>query len=440
MLHRCINDHGLLLNGKRLILGLNQDLTDPLALCQLLLRVVIQLGTELREGRQLAILSQLHTNGRRDLLHGLDLCGTADTGYGKTRVNRRAEAGIEHFRLQIDLTICDGDNICGNIGRYITCLCLNDGKCRKGTSAQLIGQLRCTLQKSGMQVEYVSGICLTSRGSSQKKGQGTVCLGMLGQIIINDENVLSFLHPFLTDGAARIGCDVLKRCHLTCCRSNDGGIAHGLVLGQSLYDICNRRGLLSDGDVDTINAEAFLVNDRIKSDGRLTCLTVTDDQLSLSSSDGYHGVNSLDTGLKGSIYGLTGDNTRSHTLDLTALRGLDGSLVIDGLAQRVDNTSQHGITNRHLNDAAGGLNQVSFTDGAAVTQKNTSYIVLLQVHDHTVYLSGEEKQLTLHGIIQSMDTGDTVCHLDHGSGLCGFQLHLIVLYLLFDHRAKLFWF
>ena len=47
MLYGCINDGRLLLYGKWLKLGLNQDLTDPFTLCQLLLRIIIQLGTEL---------------------------------------------------------------------------------------------------------------------------------------------------------------------------------------------------------------------------------------------------------------------------------------------------------------------------------------------------------------------------------------------------------
>ena len=60
--------------------------------------------------------------------------------------------------------------------------------------------------------------------------------------------------------------------------------------------------LLADGYINTLNILALLIDYRIYSDSRLTCLTVTDYQLSLSPADRHHGVDSLDTGLQRGIH------------------------------------------------------------------------------------------------------------------------------------------
>ena len=96
---------------------------------------------------------------------------------------------MEKLCLKEDLSICDGNDICGNISGYVACLRLNDGKRSKGTDAQIIGKLCGSLEKSGMQIEYVSGIRLTSRRTADQQRQGTVCYRVLGQIIVDDQLV-----------------------------------------------------------------------------------------------------------------------------------------------------------------------------------------------------------------------------------------------------------
>ena len=74
---------------------------------------------------------------------------------------------------------------------------------------------------------------------------------------------------------------------------------------ECLDDVGDGGSLLSDSDV---NAEelfvdipcievSFLIDDSINGNGGLSGLSVTNDQLSLSSSDGDETINSLETGL-----------------------------------------------------------------------------------------------------------------------------------------------
>ena len=70
------------------------------------------------------------------------------------------------------------------------------------------------------------------------------------------------------------------------------------MLLEVLYESRYRRCFLSDGDIDTIDGLALLVagalvDDGIYGDGGLSGLSVTDDELTLSSSDRNHGVHRI---------------------------------------------------------------------------------------------------------------------------------------------------
>ena len=50
---------------------------------------------------------------------------------------------------------------------------------------------------------------------------------------------------------------------------------------------------------------------------------------------------------------------------------------------------------------------ITLTD-AARTKQYSTYVVLLQIQHHAEYIIGECQQLTLHRILQSMDSGNAV--------------------------------
>ena len=127
------------------------------------------------------------------------------------------------------------------------------------------------------------------------------------------------------------------------CRNNDG-IVHRAVFIKSIHNVRYRGLLLTDGDVNTDNALALLVNDGIRRDDGLTRLTVTDDQLTLTSADRDHGVDRLDTRLQRHGDGFSFDNTVCLLFDRSDLSGFDRSLGVDRLSERVHNASDHRLT------------------------------------------------------------------------------------------------
>ena len=68
----------LLLDRQRLVLALLEQLGQAGAAGQLLLGGLVEVGAELGEGGQLAVLRQLEAQRAGHLLHGLDLGGAAD--------------------------------------------------------------------------------------------------------------------------------------------------------------------------------------------------------------------------------------------------------------------------------------------------------------------------------------------------------------------------
>lgn len=74
-------------------------------------------------------------------------------------------------------------------------------------------------------------------------------------------------------------------------------------ISQPLQDLGDGGPLLSDGDVDAVQllllilalVETLLVDDGVDGQGSLASLTVTNDQLTLTTTDGHEGVYGLDT-------------------------------------------------------------------------------------------------------------------------------------------------
>ena len=124
---------------------------------------------------------------------------------------------------------------------------------------------------------------------------------------------------------------------------------------------------------------SLLVDDGIDRDRGLTSLTVADDELTLTSSDRDHRVDSFDTGLKRGIYALTGNNAAGNSLNLTIFGCLDRAFAIDGLSESVNYSSKHCIAYGNFNNSSGSLNEIAFVDIPGVSKENYTDVIFLKV-------------------------------------------------------------
>ena len=108
----------------------------------------------------------------------LDLRSRTNTAHRETHIDGRTNALVEELGLEENLTICDGDDVGGNVGRHVSSLCLNDGERSEGATPIVVVHLGGPLQESGVEVEDITGIGLSSGRTTQQEGHLTVCHGL----------------------------------------------------------------------------------------------------------------------------------------------------------------------------------------------------------------------------------------------------------------------
>jgi hypothetical protein len=100
----------------------------------------------------------------------------------------------------------NGNDVGGNVSGHITTLGLNDGQGSEGTTTELVVHLGRTLEETRVEVEDVTGVGLTTRGTTEKQRHLTVGNGLLGQIVVDDESVLAVVTEPLSHRATFVIC------------------------------------------------------------------------------------------------------------------------------------------------------------------------------------------------------------------------------------------
>src|SRR5690625_5516699 len=136
-----------------------------------------------------------------------------------------------------------------------------------------------------MQIEHITRISFAARWATQQQRNLTIGPSLFGQVIINDQRVLTAVTIVFADGTASEGGQVLHSGRIGGGSGNNDGVIHGAVLFEFAHYSGNRRRFLTHSDVDTFNARVFLVDDGIYGDGRFTDLSVTDNQLTLPATE-----------------------------------------------------------------------------------------------------------------------------------------------------------
>src|SRR5439155_266830 len=144
-----------------------QDLDHALAAGQLLLRRLIELGAELRERLELAVLRQVEPQPTRHLLHRLDLRAPSHARHRDSRVDRGPHVRVEHVGLEEDLSVGDGDDVGRDVRGDVTRLRLDDRERGERAATHLIRQLRRPLEQPAVQIEHVPRVRFAARRASQ---------------------------------------------------------------------------------------------------------------------------------------------------------------------------------------------------------------------------------------------------------------------------------
>src|SRR6266850_187144 len=164
-----IDDDDLAFDREWCVLRLLEHLDEALATRGLVLRGLVEIGSELREGRELAVLRHRKTQSARDLFHRLDLGVAADAADREAHVHRGANAGVEQVGLEEDLAVRDRDDVRRNVCGDVAGLRLDDRKRRQRAAAQSGVELRGALQEARVQVEHVARVRLAPGWAPQEQ-------------------------------------------------------------------------------------------------------------------------------------------------------------------------------------------------------------------------------------------------------------------------------
>lgn len=296
-----------------LVLALLEELVEADSAVELLLGGGVEVGAELGEGGDLTVLGELELHGTGDGLGGLVLGGGADAGHGKTDGDGGALALVEKLGLEEDLSVGNGNDVGGDVGGHISSLGLDDGEGGEGSSTKVAVHLGGALEEAGMEVEDVTGVGLTSRGTTEEEGHLAVGYGLLGEIVVEDDGVLAVVAEELSHGGSGVGGEELQGSGVGRGGGDNDAVVHGLLLVELSDELGDGGTLLSDTNVDAGEGLSLglLVDDGVDGDGGLSGLTVTDDELTLSTADGDEGVDGLEAGKHGLGDGLSGDDAGS---------------------------------------------------------------------------------------------------------------------------------
>merc|ERR1740123_633296 len=416
-----VNDGDLILDGHGHVLTLLQQLSQPHASAQQLLGGSVKIGTELSESSDFSVLGQLELHGTSDLLHGLGLSSRTDTGHGQTDVDGGSDTLVEQLCLQEDLSVSDGNDIGGDVGRHVTGLGLNDGQSGEGAATHGVTHLGSSLQQTGVEVEHVSGVGLTTGRTPKKKRHLSVGHGLLGQVVEDDDSVHAVISEVLSHGHSGVGSEVLQGSGVRGSGGHNNRVLHSVSVSKPLDNLGDGRSLLTNSHIDAEQLllgisgiiEPLLVDDGIDGNSGFASLPVSNDQLTLATTNGHQAVDSLDASLHGLLDRLSGDDAGGLQSNPVPLLAADGALAVNGVTQSINDTSKDLVTNGDIHNGSSSLDNVSLLDELVITEHDNTNVVRLQVKGHALESRAELHHLLGLDVLETIDTSDTISNGEH---------------------------
>jgi len=276
-------------------------------------------------------------------------------------------------------------------------------------------------------VEDVAGVGLATGRAAEQERQLAVGDGLLREVVVDAEGRLALaVHEVLGHRRAGVGGQVLERGRVAGAGGDDDRVVHRPVLAEDLDEIGGRRLLLGDRDVYANDAGPLLVEDRVDGDGGLAGLAVADDELALAPADGGHGVDGLDPGLQRLVDRLPAGDPGGERLDQPGLAGDDRALVVDRLAERVDDPADHPLAHGDPEELAGGRDGLALVDLRVRAQDDHADGGLFEVEGQPLDAVLERDHLAGHHAREAVDPRDPVADLedapDLGLGDLGLEL------------------
>ncbi len=140
----------------------------------------------------------------------------------------------------------------------------------------------------------------------------------------------------------------------------------------------------------------------------LAGLTVADDQFALAAADRDHRVDRLEAGRHRLVHRPARNDAWRLDVDAGAFGGVDRTLAVDRIAERVDDAAEQFLADRHIDNRAGALDGLTFLDVAVVAENDDADIVALEIERHAAHAVLELDHLAGLDVVEAIDAGDAV--------------------------------
>ncbi len=177
---------------------------------------------------------------------------------------------------------------------------------------------------------------------------------------------------------------------------------------EGINHLGHSRFFLSHGHIDTVDVRILLVDDGIYTEGRLADLPVPNDQLTLPSANGGHGIDGLNARVHGLIHGLADDDPRGHHLDPAKLSGIDWPFAIYGITHSINDPTQDCFSNGNFSNPAGSFDGVPLFNLRIIAHDGNAHVILFQIKAETIDATWKFQHLQGHGIFHAIHTSDTI--------------------------------
>mmetsp|Transcript_74314 Transcript_74314/g.131420 ORF Transcript_74314/g.131420 Transcript_74314/m.131420 type:complete len:269 (+) Transcript_74314:978-1784(+) len=259
--------------------------------------------------------------------------------------------------------------------------------------------------------------------------------------------MLAVVTEVLGHGAASVWSQELQRCSVGSCGSHDGGVLQAIILAQNLEELSHRGALLSNSHVDAVEVRGLvrcgvhglLVQDGVDGNGSLASLTITNDELSLTTANWNQAVHGLEACSHWLMHTLARNDARR--LELHTATGLcgDWTLAIDRSTQGIHHSAQQLLANWHVHDGASALHAVTLHDGTVIAKDHDTNVVSLQVQCHALESTGKLNHFSCLHTLEPIDTSNTIAHGQHTANLLHICLVLEVGNALTEDLSELSW-
>src|SRR5580704_4927104 len=438
-------DHAdLLFHLQRRELRLLQQLGQARSTIQQPLGRGVEVASELRERRHLAILREFALDLAGDLLHRFGLRRRSDARHRKADVQRRANALEEQVALEVDLAVGNRDHVGRDVGRHVVGLGFDHRQRGQRARALTVVELGGAFEQTRMQIKHVAGIGFAARRAAQQQRHLAIGDGLFRQIVIDDDRVHAVVAAIFAHGAAGEGGDVLHRRRIGGGGRDDDGIFKRALLFQHLDELRHRGALLADRDIDAIQldllvaggVQRLLVQDGVERDRGLAGLAVADDQLTLAAADRDQGIDGLEASRHRLVDRFARNDAGRLDVDALAFGGLDWALAVDRIAERIDHAAEQAFADGSIDDGAGALDGLAFLDLPVSAEDHDTDIVGLEVERHAAGAVLELDHLAGLDVVEAVDAGDAVADGQHLSDFGNLSLLAEILDLVFQDRGN----